>query len=148
VAVVVAAVAAPWRIWYLAHGVAGEAPPGGGINPTENTERLWPSFRLAFDVLFSSAYWSVAVTIAIAALALAALARAYRPTLFFGGLILLVTLGGGWITWAVPELPITQELGGNPIVRYMGAAALACLAAAPFLLATAWARVTSEAESQ
>jgi hypothetical protein len=147
-AVIVAVVAAPWRIWYIARGVTGEAPPGGGIDPTANTERLWPSFRLAFDVLFSGAYWSVAVTVAIAALALALLARAYRPALFFGSLVLLVTLGGGWITWAVPELPITQELGGNPIVRYMGAAALACLAAAPFLLATAWSRVTSEAEAQ
>lgn len=146
VAVVVAAVAAPWRIWYIAKGVAGEAPVGGGIDPTENTERLWPSFRLAFDVLLSSEYWNITVSLAIAALALAVLARAYRPAVFFGALVLLVTLGGGWITWAIPELPITQELGGNPIVRYMGAAALACLAATPLLLASAWSRVSSQVE--
>jgi len=146
VAVVVAAVAAPWRIWYVARGVGGEAPAGGGLDPTANTERLWPAFRLAFDVLFSSAYWSVAVSVAIAALALSLLARSYPPAVFVGALVLLVTLGGGWITWAIPDLPITEELGGNPIVRYMGAAALACVAGAPILLAGAWSRVTAEAE--
>jgi hypothetical protein len=147
VAGVVAVIAAPWRIWYVVHGVAGEAPTGEGFDPTANTERLWPSFRLAFDVLFSSAYWNVAVSVAVAALVVALLARVYRPAAFFGALVLLVTLGGGWITWAIPELPITQELGGNPIVRYMGAAALVCLAAAPLLLASAWRRVTAGSES-
>ena len=71
------------------------------------------------------------------------LARAYALAVFFGALVALVTLGGGWITWAIPELPITQELGGNPIVRYMGAAALLCVAASPLLLAAAWRRVTT-----
>lgn len=148
VALVVAALAAPWRVWYIAKGVPGEAPAAGGIDPTENGERLWPSMRLAFDVLASGAYWSVTVSVAIAAFILALLARAFRPALFFGSLVLLVTLGGGWITWAIPELPITQELGANPIVRFMGAAALACLAAAPYLLATSWSRVSSKIEPQ
>ena len=127
VAVIVAVIAAPWRIWYIVRGVAGEAPAGGGIDPTENTERLWPSFRLAFDVLFSSTYWNVAVSVAIGALVLRRARAGVSPALFFGALLLLVTLGGGWITWAIPDLPITQELGGNPIVRYMGAAALLVL---------------------
>ena len=136
--VAVILVAAPWRIWYIAHGLAGETPTGG-----PNTERFFPSFRLAFDVLFSSAYWSVLVPIAIGALGLGLLVRAYVPVLFFGLLVLLVTLGGGWITWVIPELEITQDLGGNPIVRYMGAAALLCAAATPLLLAGAWRAVSS-----
>jgi hypothetical protein len=146
VAGVVVAVAAPWRIWYLVHGVAGEAPTGGGLDPTANTERLWPSFRLAFDVLLSSDYWSVIIPVALGALVLAALARAYVLAVFFGTLVALVTLGGGWITWAIPELEITQELGGNPIVRYMGSAALLCAAASPLLLADAWSAVTARQE--
>jgi hypothetical protein len=141
VVAIVAAVAVPWRIWYVAHGVAGEGP-SGGIAPTENAERLWPSLRLAFDVLFSSDYWSVAVPVAIGALLLAVAAGLYRLALYFGLLVLFVTLGGGWITWAIPELPITQEFGGNPIVRYMGAAALLCIAATPLLLAATWSRVS------
>lgn len=145
VAGVVVAVAAPWRIWYVVHGVAGEGPTGG-LDPTANTERLWPSLRLAFDVLLSSDYWSVIIPVALGALLLAALARVYVFTVFFGALVVLVTLGGGWITWAIPELEITQELGGNPIVRFMGSAALLCAAASPLLLAAAWSAVNAKAE--
>lgn len=143
---VVVAVAAPWRIWYVVHGVAGEGPIGGGLDPTANTERLWPSFRLAFDVLLSSEYWSVIVPVALGALVLAALSRAYVLAVFFGVLATLVTLGGGWITWAIPELEITQELGANPIVRYMGSVALLCAAVSPLLLAAAWSAVTAKGE--
>ncbi len=146
VAVVVAAVAVPWRIWYVVHGVAGEAPTGGGLDPTENAERLWPSIRLAIDVLLSSDYWSVIIPVAAGALILAALVRAYVFVVFFGVLVGLVTLGGGWITWAIPELPITQDLGGNPIVRYMGSAALLCVAASPLLLSATWSAVTAGRE--
>jgi len=146
VAVVVGVVAVPWRVWYVVHGIGGETPTGGGLDPTANTERLWPSFRLAFDVLFSSNYWSVIIPLALGALILAALARNYSLAVFFGGLVTLVTLGGGWITWAIPELEITQDLGGNPIVRYMGAAALLSCAASPLLLAAAWSAVTAGGE--
>lgn len=138
-AVAVALVAAPWRIWYVAHGVPGEGPTSA-FNVRENADRAWPSLRLALDVLFDSGYWSVIVPVTVGALVLAALARHWTPVLFFGVLIALITLGGGWITWAIPELPITQELGGNPIVRYMGAAGLVSVAAAPLLLAEAWSR--------
>jgi hypothetical protein len=142
-AVVVAVVAVPWRIWYIAHGVAAETPTGGGgLDPTENAARLWPSLRLALDVFFSSNYWSVIVPVAVGALVLAAFVRAYTETVFFGALVALVILGGGWITWAVPELPITEDFGGNPIVRFMGAAALLCAAAAPMLLASIWSAAT------
>ncbi len=140
-AVVVGAVAIPWRLWYIAHGIEGEAP-SGGVDPTENAGRLWPSVRLAWDVLFSSDYWSVIVPVAIGAIVVALLAREYVLASFVAAAVALVTLGGGWITWAIPELPITQELGGNPIVRYMGSAALLCVSASPLLIASAWAAVT------
>jgi hypothetical protein len=142
--VVVALVAAPWRVWYIAHGVDAEGPAGGGLDPTENTARLWPSLRLALDVFFSSEYWSVIVPIAIGALVLAAVVRAWMLAAFAALLVTLVVLGGGWITWAIPELPITQEPGGNPIVRFMGASALLCGALAPLLLAAAWSAVASD----
>jgi hypothetical protein len=79
---------------------------------------------------------------------LAALARASVPAVFFGAVVVLVTLGGAWITWAIPELEITEELGANPIVRFMGAATLSCVAAAPVLLASAWSYATSEAQEK
>lgn len=141
------AVALPWRIWYVAHGIAGEGAGGGSV-PTENTDRLWPSLRLALDVLFAGGYWSVIVPVAIGALVLAALVKAHVLAVFFGALVTLVTLGGAWITWAIPELEISQDLGANPIVRYMGSAALLCVAAGPLLLAAAWSAVTKKDEAE
>jgi hypothetical protein len=134
-ALAVVAVALPWRVWYLANGAEGE---GAGAELVPDTGRLWPSLRLAFDVLFSSGYWSVAVAAMVGAVVLGLVVESYRLAAFFGVLVTLVTLGGGWFTWAIEDLPITQEAGGNPIVRYMGAAALACIAAGPLLLAAAW----------
>ena len=143
VCAVVALVALPWRIWYVAHGIAGEGAGGGSV-PTENTDRLWPSLRLALDVLFAGGYWSVIVPVAIGALILAAFSKAHVLAVFFGALVILVTLGGAWITWAIPELEISQDLGANPIVRYMGSAALLSVAASPLLLAAAWSAVTRD----
>lgn len=143
-AVVTAVVAAPWRIWYFLRGVEGEGPASGGLDPIESGERLWPSMRLAFDVLLSGEYWSVLVMVTLGALLLAALARVWMLAVFFGSLVVLVTLGGGWITWAISDLPITQELGGNPIVRYMGSIALLCAAASPLLLGATWSALASK----
>ena len=140
------AVAVPWRIWYVAHGIAGEGA-GGGSAPTENPERIWPSLRLALDVLFAGGYWSVIVPVAIGALVLAALSKAYALVVFFGALVGLVTLGGAWITWAIPELEITQELGRTPSSATC-AAALVCCAAGPLLLAAAWSAVTESNETE
>lgn len=141
----VAVIAAPWRIWYVVNGITGEGPTNGGL---DNPDRLWPSMRLALDVLFSSDYWSVVVPVAIGAMVLAAVARRFTLAGFVATAVLLVTIGGGWITWAIPELPITQDLGGNPIVRYMGAAALLCVASSPLLLASAWAAVTDRRSAE
>jgi len=137
----IAAAAVTWRVWYLVHGVGGEGP-SAGLDPSENAERLWPSVRLAVEVLFDSGYWGVIAPVAIGAVVLAGLARIGVHAVFFGTLIALVTLGGAWITWAIPELEITTELGGNPIVRYMGSAVLLCVVTSPVLLAATWSRVT------
>ena len=141
VAVVTAAVGAPWRVWYLTRGVGGEVA-GGGSDDAPGAARLWPSLELAFDVLFSTGYWSLVVPLAIGALVLALVVRAHLLVVFFGTLLVLVTVGGGLITWWIPELEITQELGANPIVRYMGAAALLAAVASPLLLAETWRRAT------
>jgi hypothetical protein len=142
VVAVVIVVAAPWRIWYIVNGIHGEGP----TDPTPNLDRLWPSMRLALDVLFSSDYWSVIVPVAVGAIVLAAFARQFVLAGFAAAAIVLVTLGGGWITWAIPELPITEDLGGNPIVRYMGAAALLCVVTSPLLIAAAWSAATRASE--
>lgn len=141
-ALAVGAVAAPWRIWYLSHGITGEGP----TDVTASPDRLWPSMRLALDVLLSSDYWSVIVPVALGAAILAAFARQFVLVVFSATAVLFVTVGGGWVTFSNPELPITQELGGNPIVRYMGAAALLCVATSPLLIASAWKVATRRTE--
>lgn len=135
---------APWRIWYLVHGLEGE---GSGVGAEDGAERLRPSLELAFDALFSGSYWSLVVPVAVGALVLGALARAYLLVGFVGVLVFAVTVSGGLITWAVPELEITQELAANPIVRYLGAAALLCATTTPLLLAHVWRHATSVGEA-
>jgi hypothetical protein len=134
----VALLGVPWRIWYVVQGVPGETS-GSGLSGS-NAARAWPALHLALDVLFDSGLWGVIVPVAIGALIVAAIARADILVVYFGSTLALITIGGGWITWAIPDLPITTELGGNPIVRYMGAATLLAAAATPVLLAEAWGR--------
>jgi len=140
---VVAAIGIPWRIWYVTHGIGGEAPPSGD---GASLDRVWPSLRLALDVLFDDGRWSVIAPLAVAAVLLAALARAWAPALFFGVLLVLVTLGGGWITWSYTELPITSDESVNPIVRYTGAAVLLAGVATMLLLAAVWERLAPDRE--
>jgi len=134
----VALVAVPWRIWYAVEGLPGEAPPGGGLDPTEHGERIWPSIRLAVETLFDGGLWSVVTPLAVVSIVLALLARSVVPAAYVATMLVLATLGGAWLTWAFPDLPITAEESLNPIVRYTGAAVLLGATASPLLLAAAW----------
>ena len=136
-AAAVVAVALPWRLWYVDHDLAGEGPTGGFVQQ-DRLDWLWPSARRALEVLATTGYWNVLVPLAVCALVLAALARARVLPLFFGSLLVLVTLGGVWATWVFSTPLITGELGGNFIIRFMGSAALLCLVATPLLLSAAW----------
>lgn len=146
-AAVVVAVAAPWRIWYVVHDVAGEGPSEGFV-PRDNLEWLWPAVRRALDVLGDTGYWNLIVPLAVGALILAALARGGVLVVYFGTLLFLVTLGGIWATWAFSKPWITGELGGNFIIRFMGAAALLCVAATPLLLSAAWRSASADKERE
>lgn len=140
VAAMVAAIGAPWRVWYSLRGVPGEGPPGGLLGPVD---RAWPSLRLALDVLFDASWWGVSVSVGLGALVVGLLARRVRLTVYVAAFVGLATLGGGWITWSIEELEITSELGANPIVRYMGTVVLVLVAGAALLLGEAW-RTTLE----
>ena len=48
------------------------------------------------------------------------------------------SLGGVWATWNFSQTGEGFVLGGNFVIRFMGAAALLCVAAAPLLLSAAW----------
>ena len=143
-AAVVVAVAAPWRIWYIAHDIEGEAGSQGLIQ-RDNLDGVWPAVRRALEVFWEPRYWSLIVPLFVGALAVAALARVRTPLVFFGTLTAFVLAGGMWATWVFSQTGAGLVLGGNFIIRFMGAAALLCVAATPLLLAAAWPRVPAGA---
>ena len=136
-AAVVVAVALPWRLWYVAHDVAGEGPRDGFVQE-DRFDLLWPAVRRALDVFWDPGYWNVVVPVALGALVVAALARVATMTVYFATLLGLVVLGGVWATWTFSQTGPGFVLGGNFVIRFMGAAALLCIAAAPLLLSAAW----------
>ena len=118
--------------------VSREGPVGGARSDRERGPPLAVAAAARSRCSSSSDYWSVIVPVVVGALVLAALARAFVP-----GRLLRCARRARHARRRVdhlglPELPMTQELGRNPIVRYMGAAALLCVAASPLLLASAW----------
>jgi hypothetical protein len=141
---VVALATIPWRVWYSVHGVGSELPPAGVAGGLEGG-RLGSSLRLALDVLFDVGLWSLVVPLGLLALVLAILARAGTPAVFTALLLILIMLGGAWVTWVFPELPITAEESANPIVRYTQAPVLLLAALTPILLGAAWRRAREAA---
>jgi hypothetical protein len=144
-AVVVAAVAVPWRIWYVAHDVESETGSRGLVHE-DNLDGLWPAARRALDVFWDPGYWNLIGPLFVAALVVAALTRVGRLAVFLGTLAALVVIGGVWATWTFSQTGPGLVLGGNFIIRFMGAAALLCAAAAPLLLGAAWLQSGSPQE--
>jgi hypothetical protein len=136
-AAVVVAVALPWRLWYVTHDVASEGPRDGFVQD-DRFDLIWPAVRRALDVFWDPGYWSVVVPVALGALVIAALARVATMAVYFATLLTLVVLGGVWATWTFSQTGPGFVLGGNFVIRFMGAAALLCGAAAPLLLSAAW----------
>ena len=138
-ALVVIAVGLPWRLWYRSHDISGEAP----TSFEASRERVYDAFRLALEVFFDPALWSVLTLVAVAAVVLAAIWGDRRLAVFFGCVFVLIVFGGTWITAAFPEIPVTAEEAVNPIVRYTASAVLVAGIASPLLLAGVWARAGS-----
>lgn len=136
VALVTAAVAIPWRIWYVVHDVEGETGTDGLVEG--DILGIAPAARRAFEVFWDPGYWNLIVPLFVVALVVAALARAGAVLVFLGTLVALVFAGGVWATWVFSQAGPGFVLGGNFVIRYMGAAALLCVAATPLLLSAAW----------
>ena len=84
--------------------------------------RIWDSLRLSLDVLLDPcALVAPDVHLAIAAVVLAAIWGDRRLALFVGTLLVLLILGGAWVSAAFTDLPISADEAVNPIVRYTGA---------------------------
>ena len=124
----------PWRIWAARHDISSGAPS------SFDTDRLGGALRLSFDVLYSNARWSVLTVVATIALGAAAVWGDRRLAVYVGLLALLLFSGGVWSTVGFPELAISADESGNPIVRYTGSIIFLAAVATPLLLASVWRR--------
>jgi hypothetical protein len=136
VAAVVVAAAIPWRLWYRARDLTGEAPPSLGVS--ESLDRAGDALRLSADVLFDTALWSVTPFVLLLSLACAFVWGDRRLAGFLGATVVLVFLGGAWITYSYGSLPITADEALNPIVRYTASIVVLAAVAIPLLLGSAW----------
>ena len=134
-AVVIGGAALPWRLWYTARDVGGEAP--GDVGGT-GLERAVDALNLSADVLLETSLWSLVPLLFVLALALAFVWGDGRLAAYFAVLAALTFLGGAWITYAYADLPITANEALNPIVRYTASLVILAAAAMPLLLASAW----------
>jgi hypothetical protein len=142
VAALVAVAAVPWRLWYSRQGIGGEAPSDAGAGGS--VDRLLDALRLSFDVLFDTTLWSVVPIVALVAVGAAFVWGDRRVAAFLAAVLVLVFLGGAWVTYAFRELPITADEALNPIVRYTGAIVLLAAVATPLLLASVWRSTPEE----
>ena len=122
----------PWRIWAARHDISSGAPS------SFDTSRLAGALRLSFDVLYSNARWSVLPIVATIALAAAAVWGDRRLAAYVGLLGLLLFAGGVWSTVGFPDLAITADESGNPIVRYTGSLIFLAAVSTPLLLSSVW----------
>lgn len=123
----------PWRIWVGRHDI-----PAGAPSSPFGSGRLRGAVELSFDVFYSNARWSVLPLVATIALAAAAIWGDRRLAGFVGLLALLFFVGGVWSTAGFPDLAISADESGNPIVRYTGSLIFLAAVATPLLLSSVW----------
>ena len=122
----------PWRIWTARHDISSGTPP------SFDTGRIGGALRLSFDVLYSNARWSVLPLVATIALVAAAVWGDRRLAAYVGLVAVGLFAGGVWSTVGFPDLAITADESGNPIVRYTGSMVFLAAVAVPLLLSSVW----------
>ena len=130
--------AAPWRVWYVSRAVEGE--PSEGFIRRGATTALAVGQRSARGVL-GSRLLELYLPPRARSVALAALASVGTLAVFSGA---HGPLPGGRGVGDLDVFPARQglELGGTFVIRFMGAGALLCVAAAPFLFSATWQQMT------
>jgi len=142
--VALVAITVPWRIWFTTHGLESDGPDSGYLGAFSHLDRVWPALRLAATTLVEGDLWRVAPYVAIAAIALAAIAGAWKVSVYAGSFLVLALAGGTWVVWAYTALPITRDEAQNPIVRITGTTVLVLAALTPVLLHAAWSKRRAE----
>jgi hypothetical protein len=131
----------PWRIWFTVNGLESDGPESGYLGAFGHLDRVWPSLRLAVSALTEIDFWRVAPFVGFAAIVLAAIAGAWRASVYAATFVGLAIAGATWVTWAHTSLPIVRDDAQNPIIRVTGTPVLVLAALTPFLLERAWSQL-------
>ena len=142
------ALALPWRIWFVAHGLQGDGPDAGYLGALHHLDRVWPSFRLVVGTLFDSDLWPVVPLVAVAATVLAALAASWRISVYSAVFVAASVALSTWAMWSNITLPITHPGQGNPIDRVTSTPILVLAVLTPLLLERAWSARATRANVQ
>ena len=112
VALVVVAAALPWRLWYRARDVSGEAPSELGLGAS--ADRALDALRLSLEVLVDTSLWSLVPLLLLLALAIAVVWGDRRLAAYFALLVGVVYLGGAWVTYSYAGSSDHGERGAQP----------------------------------
>ena len=124
-----------------AHDIGGEGPTDGFVQGDSARRALagrTPCARRALGL----GYWNVVVPVAVGALVPRRLGQGGQD----GGVLrdaprFSSSLGAIWATWVFSLTGEGYVVGGNFVIRFLGSAALLCVAAAPLLLSAVWDEV-------
>jgi hypothetical protein len=134
----------PWRIWFTAEGLPSDAPSTGYLGSLGQPGRVWPSLSLVVRTLFDQGLWPFVAAVAIAAVVLAALARAWRLAAYAAVFVGAAVLACAWAIWSNTSLSFSEDDSLNPIVRLTGTTILSVAVLTPLLLQEAWNGSLSE----
>jgi hypothetical protein len=129
----------PWRIWFMLHGIASDAPSGGVVGELADAGRGWATVKLVASTLVTPDEWRLAPVVGAAAIVLALLARAWVPAIYASAFVTSAAVMAVWTIWSEVALPITMRDSDNPIIRLTGTSILVLVAFTPLLLERAWA---------
>ena len=115
-----AALAVPWRVWFVIQGLPGDGPSGGATGALDDPGRGWEAVELALETLVDPFFWLLAPVVAGLAILLGVLARAWAPSLYAVAFVLGAVGAASATIWSETSLPITQDDAVNPIVRMTG----------------------------
>ena len=135
---VAVALTLPWRIWFTSEGLPSDAPSTGYAGSLRQFDRVWPSLRLVVRTLFDQGLWPFVAALAVAAVALAALARAWRLAVYAAVFLFAAGLASAWAIWSNTSLSFSEDDSLNPIVRLTGTTILSLAVLTPLLLQAAW----------
>jgi hypothetical protein len=123
-----------WQIWLSAHDLHGSGP-SGGLHFLRDPARGWDALHRVVDNVFQFDLWLVSMSIAIAAIGLCLLVRAWRIAVCTASLLGLLIMACTVILWSEPNLQLNDV---DVVSRLVGTVALTAVAITPLALQSAW----------